>query len=218
MHHNPVDADAGTKLADLTDDELVAELSRREIVSSAHLKAALEYCDANGGRLASVLKRLGLLQESELETLVDALSHTGTSTAEIASDAPPDVDVSKLRVYFRLLDKVPETLAEEHGVLLFLAQGDTRGVLMTAERSLSPEQIDDLGRLLGVRIVPIELSDEERVSFREELHRRRGCRAPTGDTQRPAEQTPKARDPGSFRDLLGLIISRLESADQERRS
>ncbi|HLU49459.1 MAG TPA: hypothetical protein VK116_15285, partial [Planctomycetota bacterium] len=165
---------------------------KRRLLTQAQLKAAMDYQISVGGRLADVILKLGLVREEALRSFLDRLA-TGEDfvltddegTFEAAAETLPPIDVDKLRVHRKLLEKVPREIIDRYGILFFFPPPKTRAILMSSEREIPPQGVDKLASLLGVEIRVIELESDWQAYFRSEL-----------DPGRPREKRPDSAPKG----------------------
>lgn len=155
----------------LSDAKFAEEVLARKLLGPASLKAALDYQASVGGDLRDIITKLGLVKESVLE---DFLRRLEAGEDFVLSESQEDeketlgyeeFDVSKLRVHKKLLEKAPPELVEKCGVLVFFPTPGSRLILLSSNPPLGGQGVKKLGDLLGVQLVQVELTEEERAAF-----------------------------------------------------
>jgi len=156
---------------DFTDAELAEAMISRKFINPAKLKAALDYQASVGGRLPAVLMKLGLVREDVLREFLTKLLLGEGGGPGVAPDET-SVDISKLRVHWKLLDKVPNELVDRFGILFFFPPKGERAILISSDPAVGDKGVKKLQELLGVDIRPISLSPDDRRRFLEGGSRR----------------------------------------------
>jgi hypothetical protein len=159
-------------VTNLSDAELAEQILSRKFLSSAQLKIALDYQVSVGGRLASVISKLGLVRDGQLEAFLERVGNGEEFTwGEDPDPEPskkhevPDFQVDKLRVHKKLIDKVPSEVVEKYGILFFFPPPKTRAILLSSSPDIGAVGVRKLEGLLGVEICPVELSEADRARF-----------------------------------------------------
>ncbi|MBN1441561.1 MAG: hypothetical protein JXA90_02580, partial [Planctomycetes bacterium] len=164
----------------LTDAQLAEEILKRKLLSAGRLRAALDYQASVGGHLIGVLQKLGLVKENDLQVFMAKLAagedFVWSSETE-KSPIPCPVEVSRLRVHRKLLEKIPPELVDRYNLLLFFPPPGYRAILMASDPIVKVEGVKKLQALLCVEICPIQLSAEEMAPFLAERQTERASSA-----------------------------------------
>jgi hypothetical protein len=158
-------APSSTKI-DLTEDEIAAELVKRKHLSEGQLKAAMDYKESVGGDLLDVLQKLGLVRPSAIEEFLaksPGSEKVGGDNSPAAKEPP--IDVSKLKLHRKLLEKVPPELVEKHGMVFFFPPPGTRAILLSTADDAPDGLVNAMRELLGVEIRAIVLKPQERAAL-----------------------------------------------------
>ena len=147
-----------------SDSEIAVEMLKCKLVSEAQLKAAIDYQESLGGNLVDVLLKLGLVKEEPLRKFLAAREQ---GEAGASGGANLEIEVDKLKVHKKLVEKVPAEIVEEFGVLLFFPPKGTRAILLSSSENSPSNMAKKLSNLLGVEIQGIDLEEEHRAAFLE---------------------------------------------------
>lgn len=141
-------------------------LVNAKVITALHLNAALEEQRKWGGRLGSILVRMGALDE---DTLVKALSHQ----LQI-----PIADFAAMRPPVGILAKVERSVWANHLMCPLSYDGGNQVLLVAVADPFDVVGVDEISSRLGVR-VQTRLAGEVRV--RDTLDALYGASIPSGD-------------------------------------
>ncbi len=166
-------------------------------VEEAQLQAALDAQSDSGRPLGMTLVRMGFLDEVTLiRTLANQLSM-------------PLVRLLSKKIQAEILDIIPPDLAEKHRCLpLFIRrEGGLKVLFLAMEDPADTEAVEDLGRLVEMRIRPVLVAPTE---LQEALARHYAW-APFGDDDGPCD--PLASVPTESED--GLEVLDLDAGEDD---
>jgi hypothetical protein len=118
-------------------------LMRAGVVTQEQLDGALEQQSSWGGKLGSILVRMGALSE---DLLVKALSRQLNI---------PRADLSQINIPPPLRSRLTKEVCEEYGVIPVRYDPERRSILLAVSDPFNVVVIDDLSRRINLRIDPV---------------------------------------------------------------